>query len=238
MRNIMVTGAASGLGLALTTLHLESGDRVWALSRRESADIERLKRECESLTFIACDISKTEYVKCALEPYAEAIGKLDCLYACAGVYSPADKVSLVETDLDKAAAMYDINAVGFLRVVQAVYDAIEDKTVIICISSEAGSISQNWRCMEYSYCMSKAAENMACVILQKHYDEIGQGTRVLCVHPGWMRTKMGGPEAFQRLDESVSPERSAECIANIALHIDDIPKGLMYMDYQRKPYSW
>ena len=154
------------------------------------------------------------------------------------VYDFADKVQLPETDLDHAGAMYNINAVGFLRVVQALFPIIRDGTDILCVTSEAGSMSANWRSREYSYCMSKAAENMACVLLQKHYDEEGQRTRVMCLHPGWVRSAMGGEEAKKHPEMSVSPEDSAEALVGIALDLDGIPKDCMYMDYQRKPYSW
>lgn len=79
---------------------------------------------------------------------------------------------------------------------------------------------------------------MACVILQKHFDAVPQNTRVMCLHPGWVRSDIGGPESFKKLDESVAPEDSAEGIVGIALDIGNIPRGRMYMDYNRKDIKW
>ena len=238
MRKIFVTGGAGGLGMAIVRKHLSLGDRVWAADVKSNREMERLAAEEGRLTFLLCDVASTESVRETLLPLLDEIGRLDFLYSCAGVYDFADKVQLPETDLDHAGAMYNINAVGFLRVVQALFPIIRDGTDILCVTSEAGSMSANWRSREYSYCMSKAAENMACVLLQKHYEEAGQRTRVMCLHPGWVRSAMGGEEAKKHPEMSVSPEDSAEALVGIALDLDNIPKDCMYMDYQRKPYSW
>ena len=75
-------------------------------------------------------------------------------------------------------------------------------------------------------------------MLQKHFEDAGQASRVICLHPGWLRTDMGGEEAFRHPELSVSPEESAEGIIGIAMDIDNIPRGCMYMDYRRNPYRW
>lgn len=75
------------------------------------------------------------------------------------------------------------------------------KKVIVNISSEAGSIGECWRDREFDYCMSKAALNMQSVLLQKYLKS--EGIKVLAIHPGWMRTDMGGAEA------DISPDTSA-----------------------------
>lgn len=73
--------------------------------------------------------------------------------------------------MDAIAKVVDINAVGFLRIIKELLPLINAQTKIICVTSEAGSIGANHRSQEYSYAMSKCAENMACVILQKYFDE-------------------------------------------------------------------
>lgn len=237
-KNVLVTGGTNGLGLSIARKHLELGDRVWAVGTKSNPEIETLLRERREADLVLCDISKTENVQRALAPLVPQLGKLDYLYNSAGIYRFEDKKPLQETLLDNAASMFDINAVGFLRVVQALLPAFGDGSVIVCVSSEAGSLGQCERTAEYNYCMSKAAANMACVILQNHFDQIPQATRVLSVHPGWLRTRMGGELAFQQTWRSVAPQDSAEAIVNIALDIDNIPKERMYMDYKRNPIAW
>ena len=237
-KKILVTGGAGGLGLAIVDRHLSFGDKVWALDIETSPGLSALSARESNITFIKCDISKTADVQAALKDITPVIGKLDILYSCAGIYKFEDKKLLPETILDNAAIMYEINAVGFLRVVQELLCTLRDGSVIMCITSEAGSVCENWRDAEYNYCMSKAAENMACVILQKHFDNIAQDTRVMCIHPGWMRTAIGGKAAFENPESSVAPEVSAEGIVGIALDVDNIPKERMYMDYKRMDINW
>ena len=238
MKKIFVTGGAGGLGMAIVREHLRAGDRVWALDRHSNPRMDELLAAEPDLQFILCDISRTANVRAAVGPLVPEIGRLDLLYSCAGIFRFEEKAPLPETDLDNAASMYDVNAVGFLRVVQALLPAIGDGTGIMCVTSEAGSIGENWRSAEYSYCMSKAAENMACVLLQKHFDNAGLKTRVLCLHPGWLRTAMGGEEALKHPEASIEPEESAACLVGIARDLDSIPKDCMYMDWLRRPYRW
>jgi len=237
-KKVVVTGGSNGLGLAITRKHLELGDDIWVIDNEKTPEIMELTSKNKNVILVYCDISKTANVKNALDDIVPAIGNIDCLYSCAGIFKYEEKVPLSETILDDAAYMYEVNAVGFLRVVQALLPVIKDGCVIMCVTSEAGSIGENTRSQEYNYCMSKAAENMACHILQKHFDSIPQNTRVMCIHPGWMRTRMGGQDAINNPQSSIAPEESAEAIIGIANDIESIPKERMYMDYKRKDFPW
>lgn len=237
-KKVVITGGAGGLGLCIAKKHASLGDSVFIIDVKETPELNEFLRNNPEAQFQKCDISKSENVKTAFKPFLEKTGHLDYLYSCAGIFRLNEKVSLPDLDLDKAGSMYEINAVGAMRVVQALWNVIGDGTVLMMITSEAGSVSMNWRSQEYNYCMSKAAENMGCVILQHHFREMKQNTRVLCLHPGWMRTAMGGEEALKNLASSVAPEDSADAIVGIALDIESIPPENMYMDYKRKLLTW
>ena len=237
MKTIIVTGAAGGLGSEITRQHLVMGDKVWALDLKESAEIAELSSN-PNYHFIPCNIAKTEFVKDALAPVAAEIGAIDAIYACAGIFRAAERVRLDQTNLDDCGIMYEINCVGFLRVIQQLLGNITGETAILCVTSEAGSISQNKRFQEYSYCMSKAAENMACSILRNHFETLGMGTRVICMHPGWLRDAMGGKEAFNNPEQSVTTADSAKGLIGIAMGIKDIPAEDNYMDYKRDKLTW
>jgi NAD(P)-dependent dehydrogenase (short-subunit alcohol dehydrogenase family) len=77
--------------------------------------------------------------------------------------------------------------------------------------------------------MSKAALNMQSRILQNDLES--RGFRVLVIHPGWMRTDMGGPEA------DIHPDEAAEGIFGLSMKPWKAGDP-MYMDYQGKTFPW
>jgi NAD(P)-dependent dehydrogenase (short-subunit alcohol dehydrogenase family) len=79
---------------------------------------------------------------------------------------------------------------------------VADGGLVTLISSEAGSLSNNWRPSEYGYCMSKAALNMFACLLRVRQQKRRSGIQVIAMHPGWLRTDMGGPNADISVDEA------------------------------------
>lgn len=236
-RTVLVTGAGRGLGYCIAKRHADMGDRVFALDYKITDGLVKMSHNTENMTVLECDISSTESVAKAAKPVLEAVSRLDIVYNVAGIYRFEDRVNLVETDLDLCASMYSINAVGALRVVRALWPLLQDGPVIINISSEAGSIGACYRDKEYAYCMSKAALNMGSKILQNEFKKINNSGRVINLHPGWLRTAMGGPEAAVS-DRSVAPEDSAGDIVAIALDAGSFPEDRMYMEHTRNPLPW
>lgn len=234
-KTIVVTGAGRGLGYSVVAQHLEMKDNVYAYDYVLTDELKKLAEESELLKIHICDISSTDSVAKATQEVLDEGKQIDILYNIAGVFRFEDKVGLAETDLDLCASMYNINAVGALRVVKAVLPLLKSGSVIINISSEAGSIGNCWRDKEYSYCMSKAALNMGAKIMSNELAK--DSVRIINLHPGWMRTAMGGERA-RASSSSVSPEESARDIVGIALDIDNIPKDLLYMEHTRKPLPW
>ena len=105
---------------------------------------------------------------------------------------PLEARDLSDGHLERAM---QVNAFGPLRVTQRFLPLLErgaGKT-IVDVSSEAGSIESAWRTCELEYSMSKAALNMQTRLLANALGP--RGYRVVAVHPGWMRTDMGGTEA-------------------------------------------
>ena len=236
-KQIIVTGGCGGLGFELVKAHLAQEDHVTAIDLKTTPELTSLMERYPNLSFVSCDISSTSDVMDTMTEKFSSAERLDILYHTVGIYRFQDKVYLPETDLDSMATMFNINAVGFLRVLKALWAKL-NRTAIICITSEAGSIGNNFRSWEYGYCMSKCAENMAAAIAQHHFDELGNESRIMCLHPGWLRTKMGGNEAFLNKDASVDPADSARYIKEIAENINTFPKEIMYMDYKQTPLKW
>ncbi len=234
---VAVIGGCGGLGIQLVKSHLMTGDIVYAYGLKISSEMKELMEKKETLYFQECDVSETGNVKTAMMALKNDVKRVDILYHTVGIYRFEDRVYLPDCDLDKMGRMFNVNAVGFLRILQSLWDILKD-TAIICITSEAGSIGSNFRSWEYEYCMSKCAENMAAVIAQHYFTEIGNKSRIMCVHPGWLRTKMGGEEAFLHPEISISPGESAESIRKIAENINSFSPEVMYMDYAQNNLKW
>jgi len=179
------------------------------------------------------DVSSMLSVRTSVGEVAKTESKLDLLINCAGIV-PKDALALLpELNLDAGfeTQVMEVNAFGPLRVIQAFLPMLGKgrHKLIINVSSEAGSIGKSNRVNHYHYCMSKAALNMGCKILQNWLKPAG--IKVLAVEPGWMKTDMGGPNA--RLDPAV-PAAGIHTLAERTWSVDDP----IYMDYTGAPLSW
>ncbi len=230
MTTVVVTGAARGLGRCLAEAYLGQGATVFGLDRAKQGD-ELARTYGDRYRPIECDITDEAAVRAAAEVVAGVAGAVDLLINDAAIYreKPFDEVP--EFDADLARLTFNVNAVGPLLVTKHFLPLVLAGAgkKIVNISSEAGSISQNWRSREYAYCMSKAALNMQSVILQRRVRD--DGVKVLAIHPGWMRTEMGGAEA------DIDPSESAAGIVAVIARETD-PDGHMYFDYTGKPWEW
>lgn len=246
---ILITGAGNGLGLALTKKFLELGLKVFAGYHRSAGRLEALTPVApgangSALTIFPLDVTKVESIRKAFEIVSSATPALDILLNNAGVHledkhTPFEELDFTDGHLEKTM---EVNAFGPLRVVQQFLPLLEagEEKQIINISSEAGSIGDCWRKQEFGYCMSKAALNMQTKILHNCLQP--RGFRLLAVHPGWMRTDMGGADA------DIEAEEAAEGIVKLigardtgALkdqHVDSGPSDGLYYDYRGKPLRW
>ena len=236
MRQVIVTGAARGLGLEIAKKHLELGDTVWACVRKENGAIRSMKETYgDRVRMLLCDLGDGGQVKKAWEAIAAENINVDLVYNVAGTAFVEERTVLSETDIDKCLPVFNVNALGILWVLKETAPFLKADSVVVNVTSEAGSIAACPRSAEYGYCMSKAAANMASRLFDNQYREMG--IRTLCVHPGWVKTDMGGKEAMAS-ENAIWPEESAEAIVKLALEADQIPEHVMYLDYQGKELPW
>ncbi len=232
--NVLITGADTGLGLALVKRFLQGADEVFAGVYRSAFDLNALTHEySDSLVLIPLDVADMDSVRAALQQVKERTRTLDIIINNAGIHLTNSQVPLPELDLTDGHLQrtMDVNAFGPLRVVQQFQPLLEkgEAKLILNISSEAGSISDCHRENQFAYCMSKAALNMQSRILQNYLGP--HGFQVLAVHPGWMRTNMGGPLAALDVDES------AEGIFQLAKRNRN-EEDPMYVDFRGAPLPW
>lgn len=201
MRTAVVTGANRGLGAEWVAQLLEDGWRVHAGYRTEPGRLETLA--CDALSVHQLDVQD----RASVGAFANAApSQVDLLVNNAGVADGRWR-NLSEIDDEWALEVLDINAIGPVRVVQALYDKMNHSglTKVAMISSLMASIDDCHIGRSYAYRASKTALNMFTVAMKK--EAIEDDIAFVILHPGWVKTSMGGDRAPVEIPDSVSGMR-------------------------------
>jgi len=185
---VFITGANRGLGLELTRQLLTRGDEVIATCRdpREADELRKLAAAHEGqASVLRLDVRDDE----AVAAVTMDVGPLDWLINNAGVNPRASFDAMTAARL---LDTLDVNAVGALRLIQALRPVLKDGGRVVNISSQLGSLTRQapgFGTLDYN--ASKAAMN----VLTRQAAFAMPRQIVLSIHPGWVRTDMGGAEA-------------------------------------------
>jgi NAD(P)-dependent dehydrogenase (short-subunit alcohol dehydrogenase family) len=231
---VLITGANRGLGLSLAAQFLEEGFRVFAGTRSQARALDALvERFPQAACVLTLDVTDMASVRRSARWVLEQAGGLDILINNAAIFPAEGTLALEQLDLEDGhlERTLDVNALGPLRVMQQFLPLLRQgqRKLIINVSSEAGSIADSCRKSQFAYCMSKSALNMQSKLLQNALGP--EGFHVLAVHPGWMQTDMGGPEA------DIPPAVAAESIVRLATKTWNPGEGA-YIDYEGNPLNW
>ncbi|MFT5757174.1 MAG: NAD(P)-dependent dehydrogenase (short-subunit alcohol dehydrogenase family) [Alteromonadaceae bacterium] len=194
-KNVVITGANRGIGLAMAKAFKEQGDNVYALCRQSSSDLNDLAVHI----IIGIDVATDSGIK-KMNSALSGIG-IDILVCNAGILRDE---SLGDMDINTIREQFEVNALAPLRVVDTLQFNLNPDGKVAMITSRMGSISDNGSGGRYGYRMSKAALNAAAMSLSK--DLASQDIAVGIYHPGYVQTAMvnhGGDisasEAAQRI---------------------------------------
>lgn len=181
MKTWLVTGASRGIGLELCRQVTARGDTVIAACRAASPALRAT--DCR----IVEGIEVTDPT--SLRELGAALGDthLDVLVNNAGVLSVE---SLGRLDYDEMRRQFEVNALGPLRVTEALLPRLGAGSKVAIVTSRMGSIADNGSGGYYGYRMSKSAVNAAGVSLARDLE--GRGIAVLLLHPGMVATDMTG----------------------------------------------
>ena len=233
-----VTGADRGLGLGLTEALLVRGFRVFAGEYGlDAVGLDALsERYGEQLHRTPLDVSSDRSVLRAADKIREYSQHLDLLINNAAILGDFTACISDPLDFTLMQEVYNVNAVGPLRVAQSVFGYLKQGSLkkLVNISSEAGSMEQSRRTnrkLRYGYCMSKAALNVQTVILANHAAE--HGIESYLFDPGWMRSFMHGTKNLRATQE---PGETAEKI--LATVLDRPHPGYLYMTHEGQRYDW
>lgn len=238
IRNAYVTGSERGLGLAIARELTQRGYRVFAGAfLAEHGELDSLAAAYpDQVRVVPLDVTSQDSVQSAAKAVRSAAGSLDLLVNNAGLAIDRSKTILEPLVFEDMLRIYEVNALGPLRVTQSVLDLLTrgNRGVLLNISSIAGSIEKLSRTTQYGYTMSKAAVNVQSKLIRNHLGP--KGLTVLAVHPGAMPTLiLGDPDITKKAP--VSTERSARGIVDLSER-DWPTEGPLFVDFEGTPLPW
>ena len=224
-QTILIVGASRGLGLGLVAEHLKRGFDVIATVRKaeDEAALKALPG-AERLTLHLADVtSDADIARLA----ADVPKDLDVVFINAGVSGPR---SVVSATADELNAAMQTNVFGPIRLAHALAGHVREQTgVLALMSSRMGSIAENTGGMEV-YRATKTAQNgfARSLWLGTARD---RGVTVLSMHPGWVKTDMGGAGADIDVETSVTG-MADQLKANAGAHAH------RFVDYSGHEIAW
>ena len=197
MRTAVVTGASRGIGSEFVVRLLDAGWCVYAGYRSDMHRLELIQNK--NLICHQLDVTDND----SINDFVTGIDRnVDLLINNAGVPDGRWR-NLKEIDDEWMLEVLNINSVGPVRMVKALYDKMshDSMTTVAMISSLMGSIDDCDSGRSYAYRASKTALNMLSVAMKK--EAVEDNISFLILHPGWVKTRMGGEHAPVELTDSV-----------------------------------
>ncbi|QXQ06102.1 SDR family NAD(P)-dependent oxidoreductase [Sphingosinicellaceae bacterium] len=221
MPRAIVIGASRGIGHELARVYAADGWEVIATVRRpeDGAALEALA----GVEVAVADITD----EASLVALAGRPGTIDLVVVNAGVGSR--EAGLDALDPAEWTRVMAVNALGPLLAAQALANSLKDGGSFVALSSMMGSIGGNSGGGSYSYRMSKVALNMALMNLAIAWK--ARRIAVAAIHPGWVKTAIGGAGAPVEVADSVAGMRTI--IAGLT------PTGrARFLDYRGNRLDW
>jgi NAD(P)-dependent dehydrogenase (short-subunit alcohol dehydrogenase family) len=229
--NLLITGANRGLGLELTTEACARGHRVLAGIRSPESSQDQINelqlRYPSQITIVPLDTSEEHSIMYAATQVALRHSHIDGIINSAAILLGRDQ-KIEDLSIEDMENSFQTNLYGPMLVIKHFLPLLKKGTQqsIINISSEAGSFSNAYG-GDYSYALTKSALNMFSAQLHKQFTP--HGYQVYAIHPGWIRTDMGGDKAPG--DASVS----ARGIIDIIERKTQVNVDVTFIDFNGQP---
>ncbi|MEZ5489455.1 MAG: SDR family oxidoreductase [Gammaproteobacteria bacterium] len=202
MATILITGANRGIGLEFANQYLARGESVIATCRdpEQAAALQALQASHPSLRIQQLDVSSDD----SLHRFAAGLGgeAIDVFINNAGVYGPRSAGFGQVSEQDWLPVLR-VNTVAPLIITQLLVDNFRHGQArkLVYVTSKMGSIEDNQSGGSYIYRSSKTALNQ--VVRSLAADLADDGLTAVVIHPGWVQTDMGGPNALIDAQTSV-----------------------------------
>jgi NAD(P)-dependent dehydrogenase (short-subunit alcohol dehydrogenase family) len=233
MKTALITGASRGIGLEFCRQYGADGWRVFACARDpEKSDELNMLASRHPAQIIIHRLDVGDHAQIGQLAQVLANEPIDLLLNNAGIYTGSHAGGTFDDkDYEDWTHAFRINTMATLKMAQTFEPQItrSRQKTIVTISSKMGSIADNSGGGSYMYRSSKAAVNM--VVKTLAIDLKPAGIIAVVLHPGWVKTDMGGPNALISATRSVSDMR--DVISGLTL--SDSGKFIAY-DGQAVPW--
>lgn len=230
MPTILVTGANRGLGLEFVRQYAADGWTVHACCREpaNAAALNTIAGANSDVTVHKLDVADFA----AIDGLARTLNgsPIDVLLNNAGVMG-GDRQEFQNDDFKEWSRTFRVNTMAPLRMTEAFVDNVakSDQKVVAVLSTIMASMKDADSGNYHAYRTSKAALNMVMRLMSVDLEE--RGITTFSVHPGWVRTDMGGPQA------AISPEESVAGIRKIITNAGSETNG-RFMNWDGKELPW
>jgi NAD(P)-dependent dehydrogenase (short-subunit alcohol dehydrogenase family) len=211
-QSILITGANRGIGLELVKQYAENDWQVYACCRSpdQATELKQLADQYSQISIHPLDVSNNADI----HALAKALDgqSIDILLNNAGIYGPYD-AHVGNTDEQQWIDCFRINSIAPMKVTEAFLPHVSasQTKLIATMSSKMGSMADNGSGGSYLYRSSKAAVN--AVMKSLSIDLKAKGIKVAILHPGWVKTDMGGPNA---------EITTQECVKHLRRNLDNV----------------
>lgn len=207
MQTVLITGANRGLGLEFCRQYAAADYQVIAACRNpdKAEQLAALAKQYPHIQIETLDVADFSQIDALSTKLADH--KIDVLLNNAGVYGDQASRGFGQLDYQTWASVLAVNVMAPLKLAEAFLPQVQrsDKRLIVALSSLMGSMTDNTSGGSILYRSSKAGLNAALKSLSIDLRPTAVG--VLILHPGWVRTDMGGPNGLIDAEESVSGMR-------------------------------
>lgn len=228
VRTIFITGANRGIGLEFVKQYAENGDHIYATTRtpETASALQQLASKHANVKILALNVANiTEIQNLARQLSTITV---DILISNAGIYPES---CFGKTDPQAWLNAFQVNTLSTYYLAEAFLPNLHraSQAKLIAITSKMGSLDDNGSGSEYIYRSSKTALNMVARSLALDLREFN--IAVAALHPGWVRTEMGGPNGLINTQTSVSGLRKV---------IDDLTSEQSgeFIAYDGKSIPW
>ncbi|CAI6069558.1 SDR family NAD(P)-dependent oxidoreductase [Cohnella sp. JJ-181] len=227
--NVLITGAGRGLGFELAKLAAARGHAVAACVRdigRVGDGLAELAERYRGLVRIeTLDVSDETQARALAAKLRDDGFAIDALVSNAGVLLGRGE-GIASLELDDLKRTFEVNLYGPLIVAKHLTPLMRESRsgaeIVVHVGSDAGSFAGAYG-GDYPYALSKIALSMFTKQLNEELKP--RGIRALAVHPGWIRTDMGGQSA------PLSPAESALGIIDLIEGTTAVPAETWFVDY-------